>query len=115
MARGHNGGGSLHPSFSRRVATATTSPPDQTPSAFEALALFATGHVFFHKRFFSCAPMLFLGYKWASVDPFHAVKLATILFMLHTLIARRKAGARYCTYVMDTGDQMVHSGVVHAK
>ena len=47
MARGHNSGGSLHPSFSRRVATTTTSPTDQIPSAFEALALFVTGHIFF--------------------------------------------------------------------
>ena len=57
--------------------------------------------------------MLFPGYKWASVSQCQISH--HLHFMLHILIARSNAGARYCTYVMDTGDQMVHSGVVHAK
>ena len=57
--------------------------------------------------------MLFPGYKWDFVSQCQISH--HLHFMLHTLIARSNSGARYCTYVMDTGDQMVHSGVVHAK
>ena len=45
--------------------------------------------------------MLFPGYKWASVSQCQISH--HLHFMLHTLIARRNASARYCTYVMDTG------------